>query len=127
MKTLVQKDTPTTTPAKPEREPQWMLPAVNIYESPEGYLLEAEMPGVNKKGLEVTLDNNELTIVGHRETVPLQPEVIHRESKPAEFRRTFEVDPSIDTGAITAQMDQGLLTLRLPKAQRLQPRKIAVG
>jgi len=127
MNTLVKSEPTTTTPAKVEREVAWMLPTVNIYETREGYVLEAEMPGVNKAGLEVTLENNELTLVGHRVLDPLPSEVIYRETRPAEFRRTFEIDPSIDASKITAHLEQGLLTLRLPKAERIQPRKISVA
>jgi len=128
MKTLVQNDN-TTAPARVSNpsELAWILPPVNIYETKEAYLLEAEMPGVSKKGLEVTLENNELTIVGHRDTTPIKPEWVYRESKAAEFKRTFELDPAIDVSKISAQLEQGLLTLTLPKAERIKPRKITVS
>lgn len=125
MNTLMKSETPVV-PAKVERDHAWILPAVNVYETPEGYLLEADMPGVSKKGIEITFDNNELTLVGHREVAPVKADVVYRESKPAAFRRTFEVDPTIDSSRITAQMEQGLLTLHLPKAELVKPRKIAV-
>jgi len=127
MKTLVQNEN-AASPARVANaaEPAWTLPAVNIYETKEAYVLEAEMPGVSKKGLEVTLENNELTIVGHRDTTPVKPEWLYRESKPAEFRRSFELDPAIDTAQIAARIDQGLVTLTLPKAERIKPRKISV-
>lgn len=48
-------------------------------------------------------------------------------SRPADFRRVFELNPAIVTAKITAKLDQGVLTLTLPKAERVKPRKITVG
>jgi HSP20 family protein len=53
--------------------------------------------------------------------------LIHRESRTEDFRRVFELDPSIDTSKISARIDQGFLTLTLPKAEQVKPRKIAVS
>jgi HSP20 family protein len=106
---------------------EYTSPTVNLSESKDAYLLEAEMPGVNKDGLEVLLEGNELTIVGHRQPENIDAELLYRESKPREFRRVFVLDPSIDTKKISAQIDQGVLRLNLPKAERVKPRKIQVA
>jgi len=53
--------------------------------------------------------------------------LIHRESRPENFRRVFEIDPSIDADKISAKIDQGLVTLTLPQAEHVKPRKIAVS
>jgi HSP20 family protein len=106
---------------------EYTSPTVNLSESKDVYLLEAEMPGVNKDGLEVLLEGNELTIVGHRQPETIKAELLYRESKPREFRRVFVLDPSIDTKKISAQIDQGVLRLNLPKAERVKPRKIEVA
>jgi len=108
------------------RTQEFVSPEVNICETKDGYVLEAEMPGVNKDGLEITLEGNEITIVGHRQVEPLIGEALFRESREADYRRVFELDPAIDTGKISAQMDQGVLTLTLPKSERVKPRKIKV-
>jgi HSP20 family protein len=102
-------------------------PEVNIFETKEGYTLEAEMPGVDKAGLEITLEGNELTILGRREPETVQANVLYRESRPVDYRRVFELDPAIDSAKIRARMEQGILTLELPKAERVKPRKIAIG
>ena len=109
------------------RMPAWELPPANIREEGDAYLLELEMPGVSKSGIEVTVENNELTIVGRRSDTEPQGEVVHRESRRGDYRRAFELDLSIDTTKIVAKMEQGVLHLTLPKAESLKPRKIAVG
>lgn len=105
---------------------EYVSPEVNIFETKEGYVLEAEMPGVNKEGLEITLEGNEITIVGHRQLEPLSGAPLFKESHQADFRRVFELDPAIDTGKVAARMDQGVLKLTLPKSERVKPRKIKV-
>ena len=93
----------------------------------DGYMLEIEMPGVKKDGLEISVENNELTIIGRRSLPAVEGTLIHRESRPENFRRVFEIDPSIDADKISAKIDQGLVTLILPKAEHVKPRKITVS
>jgi HSP20 family molecular chaperone IbpA len=105
----------------------YLTPLANILETNDGYVLEAEMPGVNKEGLEITVENGELTILGHRATVEAKGREVYRESRAFDYRRTFELDPSIDTAKVTAHIEQGVLTLHLPKAESVKPRKITVN
>ena len=101
-------------------------PEVNIYETPEGYVLEAEMPGVSKEGLEITVEGNTLSFVGRRPENEINGTVLYRESRPENYRRVFELDPAIDTNKISAEMRQGVLVLKLPKAEQVKPRKIQI-
>jgi HSP20 family protein len=125
-----------TTLSKPEyQQPaqngnnrvQYLTPLANIVENKDGYVLEAEMPGVNKDGLEVSVENGELTIFGRRAPAETPGREVYRESRHFDYRRTFELDPSIDAAKITAKIDQGVLTLHLPKAEAVKPRKIVVN
>jgi len=120
-----EKDQPVAHPAA-ESAQFYVSPDVNIFETANSYTLEAEMPGVTKEHLEVTLEGNCLTLVGHRTDESPSGTVLLRESRPADFRRVFELDPAIDTQRIRAQMQQGVLTLELPKAEAVKPRKISV-
>ena len=124
MNAVAQRDNNQTV-AQPER--RFVAPDVNIFETRDEYLLEAEMPGVKKEGLEITLEGNVLTIVGHRNDPTPAGEAVYRESRPLDYRRVFELDPAIDGNKIAASVDQGVLTLTLPKAERVKPRKIAIG
>ena len=110
-----------------QTEELFIAPIVNIRETKDGYMLEAEMPGVNKDGLEITLENNELTITGRRHGEALTGQPLFGERPTAHFRRVFELDPAIDTARICAKVNQGMLTLTLPKTEKVKPRKITVG
>jgi len=104
----------------------YVTPEVNIFETKDGYVLEAEMPGVSKDDLEITLEGNEITIIGRRQPETLNADVLYRESRPADYRRVFELDPAIDSAKISAKIDQGVLTLQLPKTEKVKPKKINV-
>lgn len=106
---------------------QFVMPPASVTEIGDGYTLEIEMPGVKKDGLEISVENNELTIIGRRSLPTVEGTPIHRESRPENFRRAFEIDPSIDASKIGAKIDQGLVTLTLPKAEHVKPRKITVS
>jgi HSP20 family protein len=106
---------------------QFITPPASVTEIADGYMLETEMPGVKKDGLEISVENNQLTIIGRRSLPVVEGTLIHRESRPENFRRAFEIDPSIDAEKISAKIDQGLVTLTLPKAEHVKPRKITVS
>jgi HSP20 family protein len=118
---------PETKPTNGIQRSGTVTPLANILETSDGYVLEAEMPGVGKDGLEVTVENGELVIVGRRVTAAPRGSSVYRESRGLDYRRVFEIDPSIDTAKITAKMDQGVLKLHLPKAESVKPRRIQVA
>jgi HSP20 family protein len=112
-----------------ERSPseQFVAPSASVFESGDGYLLQVEMPGVNKEGLEISIENHELTLTGRRSLPAIDGTLLHRESRREDFRRAFELDPSIDGNRINAKIEQGVVTLTLPKAEHVKPRKISVS
>jgi len=122
------QETVRPQPMQREREREFFVPPVNIFETDDQYVVEADLPGVTKEGLEITVEDNELTIIGRRGEVQQEPnaEVLYQETRPGDFRRVFELDPTIDTSKINAKVQQGVLTLTLPKAEKVKPRKIAV-
>ena len=110
-----------------ENRPQYITfatPVVDIESVPEGYVLHAEMPGVNKEGIEVTVENGDLVLFGRRPPLEIPGELVHRESRSNDFRRVYELDPSIDTARITGRIENGVLTVNLPKAESVKPRRI---
>lgn len=121
MNTLARRDSTST-----KESPAYLIPVADIASSGDAYVLQVEMPGVDKSGLELTVENGELLIVGHRRQIDSIGEPVYREMRTNDYRRVYELDPSIDTGKINARIDQGLLTVTLPKAETVKPRKIAV-
>jgi HSP20 family protein len=73
------------------------------------------------------VENNELTIVGRRSLPAVDGTLLHRESRSENFRRTFELDPSIEAEKISAKIEHGVVSLSLPKAEQVKPRKITVA
>lgn len=127
MNNTVTKTEPRAVHQRDGNERAYLSPRVDIIETKEAYVLEAEMPGVTKDGLEILLENNELTLVGRRSPEKMEAELVYRESTPRDFRRVFVLDPTIDTAKIEAKLEDGLLALNLPKAEQVKPRKIKVS
>ncbi len=122
----------TNTLTKPETcgtavRCDYAVPRVNLRQDADGYTLEVEMPGVPKDGVEVNVEDGKLTLLGHRTAKEEQGRPVYREVRAGGYRRVFELDPSIDTSNITARIDQGLLVVRLQKAEAAKPRKITVN
>jgi HSP20 family protein len=110
-----------------ETRVEYSTPAVNLRHDAEGFTLEVEMAGVAKNGVDITFDDGKLTLVGHRAERSAPGTRLHGESAGRDYRRVFDLDPAIDPERITANLEQGLLTVHLPKVEAAKPRKIAVG
>jgi len=126
MNTLVRENRSAASNGE-RAEEQFIAPAATVLENADGYTLEVEMPGVSKETLEMWVENNELTILGRRSLPAVEGTLLHRESRVENFRRTFELDPSIDAEKISAKIEQGVASLTLSKAEQVKPRKITVG
>ncbi len=109
---------PPTPPANAIR------PAVDVYETENGYVLLADMPGVTADGLEVHVEDGQLTL--HGTPKPSTEKPTHREFSLREYHRTFNLADELDPGNITARFQDGVLRLEIPKAPRAQVRKIPV-
>lgn len=102
-------------------------PATDIYETEREIVVVVDMPGVGEQQVEVTLENQELTLSGR--SAPAEAEVgetLYREFGAAEFRRSFTLSDEIDREKITARVKNGVLRVVLPKAAKAQPRRISV-
>jgi len=104
---------------------KYIKPAVNIVETEEGLILTADIPGASKDTLEVSVEKGILTIsapVTH--TMPGQS--VYTEFEPASYYRQFSVPETLDQQKAGADFSNGILTLRIPKAEAAKPRKIEV-
>lgn len=104
----------------------YVSPAVNIIETADAYILEAEVPGVARDGLSLTVENEVLTLVGRRQFAP-EGTRLYGESWTRDYRRAFALDPTIDTSKIAARVEQGVVTVTLPKAEKAKPQRITVN
>jgi HSP20 family protein len=101
-------------------------PRIEILSQAEGELLRAELPGVSGEHLDVRVEGDQLIVRG---TVPAEPEgrsYLLREFGSGDFERRFRVGEDLDTAGITAELADGVLTLRLSKKAEAKPRKIEI-
>ncbi len=111
---------------RPREFREYITPPANISATENEYLVELDMPGVGKEGLEVSVEGNELTITGRRKKDLPEGEVFYSESPMVDYRRVFELGPDVDTSKISAEMQQGVLKLHLPKSEKAKPKQIEV-
>ena len=103
------------------------VPASDIYEDKDAFTVYADMPGVNEKNVDITIEDDVLTIIGHQNTIgPDNMKLVYNGYHPGIFRRAFSLGVPVDQEKITAKITQGVLTLVLPKAELAKPRKIEV-
>ena len=115
-----------TRPAR-VRARRLFAPAVDILDTDDAILILADMPGVDKETLEVTLDKNRLTIRGSsRYEAPAGYELDFGEWESGDYERVFTLDEDIDRDNIQATLEHGVLHLRLPKAGPAIVRRIPV-
>src|SRR5262245_427210 len=103
-------------------------PDFEVKETKEGYLFKADVPGVKEKDLEVTLTGNRLTITGRREAEKQEQTDTYYtyERSYGAFTRTFTLPEGIDTGGVTADLKDGVLTVCLKKTPELQPKRVKI-
>jgi HSP20 family protein len=126
-KTVATRAQQRTTPSREETrsQEQYVTPPVDIFETGDGLVVKADLPGVAKQDLDVRVENNLLTIRGKPSHVaPGDP--LYREYGLVNLFRQFELNEKVDQSKISAELTHGVLTLTLPKAEEAKPRKIDV-
>jgi HSP20 family molecular chaperone IbpA len=118
----VEKAQESTTPTRA------FIPSADIYESEDALTLVLEMPGVSRDGIDVTIEDGVLTVEGRIDFSKyegLQP--VYSEYNVGPYRRSFRISSQIDQGRIAARLQDGIITLDLPKAEATKPRRIEVS
>ena len=119
--TQTRQDTPA------EREEPALLPPVDVIEDATGITLYADLPGVPKDKLDLQVEADTLTIEGEVSLpVPEGMEASHVEVGLPRYRRAFTLSKELDASKVSAEFSQGLLTLRIPKSEHVQPRRIEI-
>lgn len=103
-------------------------PAVDIREEPECFTITADLPGVDPGAIEINAESGMLTIKGERDSQKKEAREGYKRIERAHgtFFRRFTLPDTADTDKISAKCDQGVLTVHIPKHEKLQPRKISV-
>lgn len=111
----------TTAPVTP------LVPPVDIVEDAEGITLRADLPGVDRDNLRIDVDGETLTLEGTvslGESAGIRP--VYSEIRVAQYRRSFVLGRDLDANRIEAAIKDGVLSLRIPKAEQAKPRRIEV-
>lgn len=111
-----------------DRDIEWK-PAADIVERDDEYLIKAELPGVKRDDIDVNLENDVLTITGERKLEEAkETDKTHRvERFYGRFSRSFRVPDDVDTGAIRAECQEGVLQLHLPKTKSKKPETVKIA
>ena len=108
-------------------ERSW-LPPVDIYETDKAFVVTVDLPGLAREDIEVAIEEDMLTVSGERNPLDDEHLTFRRvERAYGSFRRSFTLPKGIEAGKIEAKLSDGVLRLRLPKAELVQSRKINVG
>ena len=104
------------------------IPYADIYETDEALTVVMEMPGVEKKDIAIALEDGVLQVDGQIDFSKYEGmEPVYTEYNVGHYTRSFTLSNKIDQGRISAQLDDGVLTLTLPKTKEAQPRRISIG
>ena len=107
---------------------RYYVPSADIYETDEALCVVMEMAGVEKKDIDVALENDVLRIAGRIDFSKYEGmEPVYTEYNVGHYTRSFALSNKIDREKISAQVEDGVLTLTLPKAKEAQPRRISIG
>ena len=119
---------PAQAAEREQAQQRTVQPPVDVYEDESGITLLADMPGVPKEQLELRVDGDSLLIEGSAQPqTPEGLEPLWAEVQVARYRRHFTLSRELDTSRVEANLKDGVLTLRIPKAAHAQPRRIAVN
>jgi HSP20 family protein len=102
-----------------------LVPSADIYENANEYVIKADMPGITRENLEVMIEKDELRIRGTVDA-PDKGNLKYAEYRLHNYYRSFTVGESIDREKIQASLENGVLTLTLPKSEAVKPRRIEI-
>jgi HSP20 family molecular chaperone IbpA len=118
---------PREAAAQPARSTPTQAPHVDVFEDADGITLRADMPGVPREQLQVQIDGDTLTLRGEmRIELPQGMEPFYAEMRSSCWERSFTLSRELDANAIQANMKDGVLELRIPKAEHARPRRVPV-
>ena len=119
--------TPPQVPPPPPVERLVFTPPIDIYETDDGLLLRADLPGVSLDTLELQVQDNKLTLFGRMQPcIPENARLLHQEFETGDFLRSFILSDEVAHERISAKLNNGVLEVLLPTAPKAEPRRIQV-
>ena len=117
-----------TEPERYSRRTRRTYPPMNVWASPEGLVVDAEMPGVDPKEVDISVVGDEVTLHGKVNTQDAaQGEVVLRRERPSgEFQRTLQLPFRADAAGVKATSKNGILRIAIPRSEAEKPRKITI-
>ena len=103
------------------------VPAADIVESDDSYLIEMDLPGVDQDDVDIEINGRELTVSGEVKEKERAGILRRRTRKVGEFSYSVTLPMEIDADAVTAHLDNGVLSITVPKSQRAKSRRVAIG
>ncbi|MBK8945923.1 MAG: Hsp20/alpha crystallin family protein [Ignavibacteriae bacterium] len=105
----------------------WVAPLIDIYETNDDYFIIANMPGVNKEDVKIKVEDGDLVIMGRiNYSDVLNKKYLLKEIDPSNYYRKFKLSDSVNEEKIVASIENGRLTINLPKVERVKPRTIEI-
>jgi HSP20 family protein len=103
-------------------------PAIDIVEQENDFVVNVDAPGVKKEDIKITFENNILTVSGSRkpQELPENVQVLLNEVRSGEFSRTIKFRQEVDTEKMSAELNNGVLTITLPKTEAVKAREISI-
>jgi HSP20 family protein len=123
---LVKKEAGEVTAPEATRGGIYYTPRVDIYETADEVVLQCDVPGVKPQDVDVRFEKGELSVCGKVQPRPAPAEYLDQEYGVGDFYRSFAIAPEIDSGKISAEYRDGVLTVHLPKQERVKPKRITV-
>lgn len=104
------------------------MPAVDVTETPETFVVEAEIPGIDPKEIDISLIGDTLTVKGEKRTGEERKEAVrhHAERAYGAFTRSVTLPGTVDPDRLSAQSKDGVLTITLGKREEAKPRRISI-
>lgn len=106
---------------------RFVTPLTDVYELPENFNLEIQVPGIEKENLQLKIENNILTVKGERVNSTENATTLMRETCSTNYFRKFTLSNSVDADKISAELNNGVLTLTLPKREETKPKTININ
>jgi len=107
---------------------EYRIPAADVYETPDAFVLMLDLPGVVRESISLTLEKGEMRVRADLKPLHLEEgTLLHSEMEGPGFFRVFSIGEGIDTANVDARFEQGVLTVKLLKSEDIKPREIRIN